>query len=297
MPARTKIQGMDSESVPLVAGERSSVHREAQRRRARHKLNALVYVSLDQGNGGIIRDLSEYGLAVQAVTSLRIHEHIRLRFDLQNPKTRIDAVGLVTWTNPSGQAGIQFTQIGHRARQLLKDWLLVGLLARASYSSYAPAIFRDSKQTDGSELIFSTDARPPIQLGAAEASKPGERLTSQGKQKISPDVFLDFSWWPVPIAAITLSRTVDSFIVLISLSLFCVIFLAITHELLPWPLCLAVATGTAAGFAGLYRFLFVKYSSGTVGFKLAKFAADKVGSNDSKIQHVDTERRELTTDY
>ena len=287
MPARTKIRGMDSESVPAVAGERSSFHRGAQRRRARHKLNALVYVSLDQGNGGIIRDLSEYGLAVQAVTSLQIHQHVRLRFELQNPKTRIDAVGLVAWTNPAGQAGIQFTQIGHRARQLLKDWLLVGLLARASYSSYAPAIFRDTKQTEGSELIFSTDARPPIQLAAAEGSKPGERLTSQGKQ-IFPDRFLDFSWWPVPIAARSLSRTVDGLIVLLALSLFCVIFLAITHELPPWPPCIAVAAGTAAGFAGLYRFLFVKYSRGTVGFQLAKFAAEK---GDLTLRKFNTETR------
>jgi len=289
MPAQNKIWEMDSQSVPLLGDPASSFHREGQRRRARHKLNALVYISLDQSNGGIIRDLSEYGLAVQAVTMLRIHQHVRLRFELPNPKTRIDAVGLVTWTNPAGQAGIQFTQIGHRARQLLKDWLLVGLLARASYSSYAPAIFRDTKQTDGSELIFSTDARPPIQLGATEGSKAGERLTSQGKQRLPPDLFLDFSWLPAPIAALSLSRTVDGLIVLISLSLFCVIFLAITHVLPPWPLCIAVATGTAAGFAGLYRFLFVRYSSGTVGFQLAKFAAER---SDLTIRKFNTERRE-----
>ena len=283
MPARNKIRGMDSESVPLLAEQSSSFHREAQRRRARHKLNALVYISLDQGNGGVIRDLSEYGVAVQAVTMLRIHQHIRLRFELINPKTRIEAVGLVTWTNASGQAGIQFTQIGHRTRQLLKDWLLISLLARASYSSCSPAIFRDSKQTDGSELIFSTDARPPIQLAETETSEPSGRLISQDKQKISPDLFLEFSWWPDPISALTFSRTVDSLIILIALSVFCMVFLAISHDLPAWPVCIGSATGVTAVFAGLYRFLFVKYSTGTPGFRLAMIAAGKGGRDEVPI--------------
>jgi hypothetical protein len=280
MPAQNKIWEMDSQSVPLLGDLASSFHREGQRRRARHKLNALVYISLDQSNGGIIRDLSEYGLAVQAVTMLRIHQHVRLRFELPNPKTRIDAVGLVTWTNPAGQAGIQFTQIGHRTRQVLKDWLLVSLLARASYSSCSPAIFRDSKPTDGSELIFSTDARPPIQMAATEHWELSERLTRQDRQEIPPDLFLEFPCWPVPISALTFARTVDALVIVISLSLFCLVFLAISNGLPPWPLSIGVAIGVTAVLAGLYRFLFVKYSTGTLGFLLTKIAAGKVGNGE-----------------
>src|SRR5215470_6726754 len=79
-----------------------------QRLHYRHQIQSLVYVRLDEGNGGIIRNLSQDGAAVQAVGALRSGQVLRVRFDLLNPKTRVDVQAEVAWANPHGQAGIRF---------------------------------------------------------------------------------------------------------------------------------------------------------------------------------------------
>ena len=53
-----------------------------RRRCPRQTLRTLAYVNLNEGNGGIIRDISETGLAVQAVGALRAGQEVSLRFDL-----------------------------------------------------------------------------------------------------------------------------------------------------------------------------------------------------------------------
>ena len=44
----------------------------------RQTLRSLAYVKLDHGNGGIVRDLTETGMAVQAVAPLRAGEEVGL---------------------------------------------------------------------------------------------------------------------------------------------------------------------------------------------------------------------------
>lgn len=49
--------------------------REA-RRRHRHGIRALTYVTLDHGNGGILLNLTRNGVAVQCVASVRINQQV-----------------------------------------------------------------------------------------------------------------------------------------------------------------------------------------------------------------------------
>lgn len=268
---------MDSEtSTPHPAPGLTAVLDQKTSRRVRHKINTLMYVTLDQGNGGIIRDLSEYGVAVQAVGALRIHQHIHLRFDLPNTRIRVDAIGYVAWANASGRAGIHFTQIGSRTRQLLKDWLLMNLLSTASYVSQASGIFTAPKSGETGKLVFSAPPRSPIPLVASESSqgkaKPKVPDASEHEDALS-DLWLEFSWWPVPIAARTLSSAVDALVLGISLLLFCSIFLAISHQIPPWPTSVTASGGVLLIFSFVYRFLFVTHGRGTPGFRLAVLAA------------------------
>src|SRR5260370_37322 len=48
----------------------------------RHELRTLTYVTLDEANGGVIRNLNHEGVAVQAVGALRVQQRVRLRFEL-----------------------------------------------------------------------------------------------------------------------------------------------------------------------------------------------------------------------
>jgi len=61
----------------------------AQRSYPRQKIHPLVYVNLDQGNGGIVRDLSERGVALQGRCSLRVQQQVYLRFELFQPRPEV----------------------------------------------------------------------------------------------------------------------------------------------------------------------------------------------------------------
>src|SRR5678809_1482279 len=70
----------------------------------RHQIQSLAYVNLDQANGGVIRNLGDTGLAIQAVAPLYVNQQVFVRFDLANPRARIEATGRVAWADPVGQA-------------------------------------------------------------------------------------------------------------------------------------------------------------------------------------------------
>jgi hypothetical protein len=98
-----------------------------QRHHYRHPIHSLVYVTLDEGSGGIVRNRSESGAAIQAVGALRPGQSVRMRFDLLNPRTRFDVHAVVSWANPSGQAGVRFVDIPRQAARQLNDWIFANL--------------------------------------------------------------------------------------------------------------------------------------------------------------------------
>ena len=94
----------------------------------RHPINSIVYVHLDEGNGGIVRNLSQGGAAIQAVGPLQIKQNVRMRFDLLNPRTRIDVRAEVAWANSGGQAGLRFLDMPPQVRSQLSNWMFATLL-------------------------------------------------------------------------------------------------------------------------------------------------------------------------
>src|SRR5215468_8625114 len=94
----------------------------------RHPIQSLVYVRLDEGNGGIIRNLSQDGAAIQAVGALHSGQVLRVRFDLLNPKMRFDVHAEVAWANPQGQAGLRFLGLNPYNSRQLNDWIFLNLL-------------------------------------------------------------------------------------------------------------------------------------------------------------------------
>jgi len=259
---------MNAESGPVASADTSTpvVDQSAQRRRPRQKIHTLVYINLNQGNGGIVRDLSENGVAVQAVARLRQHQQVYLRFELLSPRIRVEAMGQVTWANASGQAGVQFTQISQRSRYLLKEWLWLNLLDTAGQLSSASPIFGDERQNARDKLIVSGEPRPAIRLRSKEAS-------SLMENEDPTSALLEFSWWPVPISVGSLSGLVDGLIISASVLLFSFVFLAISHTLPSWPVSTGMAFFVACSFIALYKFLFVVYCGTTPGSRLVRIAA------------------------
>src|ERR1017187_10977199 len=81
----------------------------------RHELRTLTYVTLDEANGGIIRNMNHEGVAVQAVAALHQQQRVRLRFELRFPRLHVETYGQVSWASPSGQCGIRFVDLPARA--------------------------------------------------------------------------------------------------------------------------------------------------------------------------------------
>ncbi|SRR6266699_5754707 len=96
------------EAVPFAA-RKARVH-------YRHGLRTLTYVTIDQVNGGVVRNLSDKGVAIQAVAPLQPQQTVRLRFELRHPNVGVDAHGEVTWATSSGQCGVRFVDLSPRAR-------------------------------------------------------------------------------------------------------------------------------------------------------------------------------------
>jgi hypothetical protein len=82
----------------------------ARRARAqhRHELRTLAYVTLDQANGGIVRNLTHSGIGVQVVAAVRPRQQLRVRFELRYPRLQVETRAEVVWATFSGQCGIRF---------------------------------------------------------------------------------------------------------------------------------------------------------------------------------------------
>jgi len=228
----------------------------------RHPIHSLIYVILDEGNGGIIRNLSQSGAAIQAVGALRDGQMIRMRFDLLNPKSRLDVRAVVSWANSTGQAGVRFTDVsGHGSRQL-KDWIFANLLRGLEQAS--PVFPLPGEPED---LILSTSARPAIRVGLSAPRVPAMRTESP----------IALAWWPVPVLPGALAKVMDGLILLSASLMFFCAFLTTAREMPAWPLAVLVAVGVCGFFTALYWCLGSWLGCGTLGAQLARIASREVG--------------------
>jgi len=98
----------------------------------RHELRTLTYVTLDQANGGIVRNLSHEGIGVQAVAAVRPRQQLRVRFELRYPRLRVETRGEVMWATFSGQCGIRFLDLSPRLARQINEWIFGNLLDGAA---------------------------------------------------------------------------------------------------------------------------------------------------------------------
>lgn len=101
----------------------------------RHELRTLTYVTLDQANGGIVRNLSHEGVGVQVVAGVRPRQQLRVRFELREPRLRIESRGEVMWATRSGQCGIRFLDLSPQVTHQINEWIFGSLLESAAQHS------------------------------------------------------------------------------------------------------------------------------------------------------------------
>jgi hypothetical protein len=224
----------------------------------RHPINSLIYVHLDEGNGGIIRNLGQGGAAIQAVGPLQVKQNVRMRFDLINPRARIDVRAEVAWTNSEGQAGLRFLDIAPQVKSQLNDWIFATLLRGIELAS--PVLTHPEESDD---LILSPLGIPTIRLPRTDVRPPAAE---------EPVETVSLAWWPWPVPARVLAGLMDGLVLFSAVLIFFCIFLSIVHALPPWPVTLGLLFGVAAFFTAAYLCLFGIMGRGTAGVLLAKLA-------------------------
>jgi hypothetical protein len=258
----------------------------------RHELRTLIYVTLDEGNGGIIRNLSNRGVSLQAVAALRPQQRVRLRFELRQPRLRVETYGEVTWAKSSGQCGIRFVELPATIGCLISEWIFGNLLDSISRdetavnSSFEVAAFESAAAStpaasDG--LMLSGAVRSAICLGPEAVSSQladGRSEAEQTRADVSSAIARD--WLAQPLSYRSLARLADSLVVIAAVLLFAVIFVSIAKEIPRWPLVLGIVSGWAVFVATAYWGIFAVFGRGSLGVWLARAVASGFGDEEDE---------------
>src|SRR5271169_4209412 len=90
----------------------------------RQRVRSLAYLDVGPDNGGIVLNLSENGLALQAVNPFIDQTRVTLR--IQPPKSgkRIEVSAEISWLSQSKrEAGLHFLELAEDARVELAEWI------------------------------------------------------------------------------------------------------------------------------------------------------------------------------
>lgn len=255
----------------------------------RHELRTLTYVTLDQANGGIVRNLNHEGIGVQAVGAVRPGQLVRVRFELRGPRLRVEARGEVAWATMSGQCGILFLDQSVEMTRLLNEWIFGDLLEGISLHSEpdgsmfgsgsgsgfgsgfaeSPWALRNPEQADG--LMVSAAPLKVIELPVRPDPLPSMHAYDDADGGATdPQASTQLDWLSQPLSGRSLTWTIDTLVVVAALLLFVLVFLSITREPPRWPL--AMLGGAAVVVAVLYWGFFQLFGGLSPGARLARLA-------------------------
>ncbi len=157
-----------------------------ERRHAlRQRVNTPAFASFDGVTGGMILDLSEEGMAMQALDPLEAQSIVPLHLSLGEPAAYLETTGYVAWADALGRAGVRFSDLPDEARARLRQWLT----ENASTPSWkAPrwvvcetALARASgKPSVSAGVALSLEAGPEISRGAATSTSVQYEFKSLG---------------------------------------------------------------------------------------------------------------------
>ena len=242
----------------------------------RHELRTSAYVRLDEANGGILRNLTHDGIAVQAVAPVHCGQRLRVRFELARPHLPVDAWGEVRWANSDGQCGIRFLDLPPRTILRIDEWIFENLLQGGNpHSHQGAAVFPFSRpltpaaaggaEEDG--LIVSPAPLKVIELPSRPTPSEPDR---KHDLEVNRGAVSELDWLSQPLSGRGVAWAVNSLAVLAAVLLFVLVFLFVTREAPKWPF--ALAAGALIFVAAAYWGFFKLFGGSSPGTRLARLA-------------------------
>lgn len=252
----------------------------------RHELRTLTYVTIDQANGGVVRNLSHEGMGVQAVAAVRPRQQVRVRFELRYPRLRVEARGEVAWATFSGQCGIRFLDLPPRLARQIDEWIFGNLLEGISlHSERAGTMFGaglpaagpgcDAPE-EGDGLMVSAAPVKVIELPVRLQQSGYEREIAENAA--APEL----DWLSQPLSGRNLIWTINALVMVAALLLFALVFLSVTREAPQRPLTMA-GVG-AASVAALYWGFFQWFGGASPGARLARLAGLEMDAEENRFR-------------
>ena len=250
----------------------------------RHELRTLSYASVEQANGGIVRNISHSGIGLQVVAAVRPQQQLRVRFELNHPRLQVETQGEVSWSTRSGQCGIRFVDLSPKTARQIDEWIFGNMLEGACiHSERAGFLFPRSLlvgpaadiEEDG--LMVSASPVQVIRLPMrVDPLQPAHAVDAA----VQVPTAAGLDWLSQPLTERGLIWTINSLVIVAALLLFAVVFLSIAGEPPKWPLATA---GASAVFVGALYWGFFRVFGGTSpGVRLARMAGWDVEEDEAR---------------
>src|SRR4029077_11526425 len=149
------------------------------RRRFRYAVKPRPFVMMT-GSGGILRDVSDEGLAIDVVGPSLTTKRIHFNFSISETGERFEGLGEVIWKNESGsKIGLRFVDLSDTSRHRFQNWL-------STKSGSAVSFKNGNLENCGNARNSATHLwmRP-----RADASGPSEVLNLQEETKSTLPAF------------------------------------------------------------------------------------------------------------
>jgi PilZ domain len=264
----------------------------------RHELRTLTYVTLDQGNGGIVRNLTSEGMRLQVIAPVSPLQQYSVRLDLRNPRLRIETRGEVVWSTLAGECGIRLLDLSPRTNDQIKEWILGDQTEVVSIhlEQPEPVFFEPVVGSQGTEeagrtenpdsdeefddgLLISATGRRAIEL-ATRPEPMAEPVLLHREVVDSPEeTAVPLEWLSAPLSGRGLAWTVNVLVVVAGLLLFAVVFLSLAGEAPRWPL--AIIAGMAGVVTLMYWGFFQLFGGSSFGTRLARLVTGDANDKES----------------
>ncbi|MGO9212152.1 MAG: PilZ domain-containing protein [Terriglobales bacterium] len=231
------IKPVSAAAASRSLGEATALVERMTHRPARLVVPTLAYVNFEGGlDPAIILDISEGGMAIQALSPLQAEGPLRLNFDLPGSSDTMSLTAEIMWADSSGRAGLRFLDLSEDEQQRLWDWV------RMNGSSLQPAA-RPEEPAPVPFRTFVIEPTPPVPLPPAFTATVAQRL---------------------------FSALVDTTIVLLATSMFFGTFLVFARHLPVSRWALPIALAVPFVFWVAYLCVFLAHPRGTPGTQMAE---------------------------